>query len=501
MNDRLPFLLAALLACAPSAFAQLTPVRLEMRELPGFHRAGYRVDQPAQAPQPPQQITHAQQSRVRDIMSGQHGGAAGIPVELRSRVGSVILTLDKVADDRVTAADWDRRIAEFERGFAAAFPPGSTPSAEQWEAGIDDLIGALIKRDNDPHTAYFSREDWTLFRESYANNYVGVGVLMSTSATGLKALQVVPGSPAREAGIAKGDVITAVDRVPAAGMSLDEAVDRIRGVPDTPVELRVAREGAPDRVLTLTRQGVESPNVFSRMIGTNVGYVYLAMFNANADQAVFRHIDALRSKGATRLVMDVRGNPGGGIDIVQSIASEFLQDGQVINTTRQQGVEVDRAVTVGAGRYADMPLAVLIDTGSASASELLAAAMQDHARAWVVGWQSFGKGTFQNLIPTQIGSFENGQLVVRDDGTAIKVTGGGWYTPRGLSINGRFNGVVGPNGPGPGGVAPHVVIPLSEEQAKPAYEGLFNQLYQGGPAAASDPVLDAAVSILSGRRS
>lgn len=495
MRDRLAFLLFTLLALAPSASAQLLPVTLEgMRELPSFQRAAFRV-QPGQPPRPQSQFTAEQGARMTAILSGERGGAAGAPDELRRRVGSIMLTLDQAADERVTTAEWDRRIAEFERGFAQAFPPGSAPSAAQWEHGIDALIGMMIRREGDPHTAYFPRRQWELLHESLADNFVGVGVLISTAARGLDTVRVIPGSPAAEAGMRKGDLITAVDRVPAAGMPIDEAVDRIRGVPGTPVELRVTRPGSPARMLrfTLARRGVESPNVFSRMIGRRIGYVYLAAFNQRSDRTVFEHIDALRERGATRLVLDVRGNPGGMVAIAQSIASEFLQDGQVINIMRQQGAEIERGVTVGAGRYAEIPLAVLIDTGSASASELLAAALQDHARAWVVGWQSYGKGTFQTAYETRIRSPENGRLVTRDDGTGLKVTTGGWYTPLGRSINGRFNAPLGPGGPSGGGVSPHLMIPLSQEQAQAVYKGLLDQLYQSGPPAASDPVLEAAV--------
>lgn len=504
---------AALVFAASASFATdiIRPLDLSgIRPLSDFEAVKFKTDDSGRArlPKAPPNLTQAHVARMSKIFSGQTGASDAIPDELAYRIINIMARTDMVSGTPVTAADWDRRIAEFERGYATAFPAGTTPTAEQWEKGADSLLTALVARAEDPHTQYLNRQNWRQLVERQRNaGFVGIGAHVGPDPAGVKIARPLPGSSSTSAqlrqngkvvstGLNKDDIIISIDRVNAGGMALDEAVQRLRGVAGTTVELRV-RRGNQEYDATLTRKHVDTPNSFSRLAAPGVGYVYFAAFIDKTDLDVFGHIDRLKAQGATKLIIDVRGNPGGSLPMVQSIASEFLRDQQDITTTRTQGIVIERAFVDGDGMYKDMPVAVLIDTGSASASEILAAVLKDHARAKIVGWQSYGKGTFQSVIPTEIPVERLGVIIGRkNDGTGVKVTGGGWFSPSGQSINGQHDPATGRNKPGTGGVVPHVSVSVSDGEQEAVMNGITEQLYKTGPSAAYDPALAAAVTLL-----
>lgn len=495
------------LSAVVSAGGVISPVDFDgIRPLTGFEQIKFKTDDSGRAnlPRTPPNLTRDHINRIARTMSGATGGQQA-PRELTHRIANILARTDMTSSTPVTRQEWDARIAAFERDYKA-MPPAA--NAEDLEKGIDKLIANLVKAPNDPHTQYFDRRQWQQLIEAQRNaGFVGIGAHVEVDPAGVKIARPIPQSPTATAvltqggrqvatGIKKGDIIVAIDRVPAAGMAIDEAVKRLRGVPGTTVQLRILRDGQQYDA-AVTRAHVNSPNSFARLAAPGVGYVYFAGFRDNTDTEVFAHIDRLKSQGARKLVLDVRGNPGGSLKVVQSIASEFLRDNQQITTTRTQGIIIQNVTVDGDGRYKDMPVAVLIDSASASASEILAAVLQDHARGKVVGWQSYGKGTFQSVIPTEIPIEVGGIILGREqDGTGVKVTGGGWFSPRGTSIDGRHD-ATGRNIPGTGGVVPDIMVNVSAAEQEAVMEGITEQLYGSGSAAAYDPVLGAAVQQLS----
>lgn len=510
---RLPLALSLLLA-AGSALAQVAvPLPGSLPDFDGVSRMGrvpgateikYKTDDSgaSRLPRTPPNLTDAQLQRVVEALAAQ-----GVPDALVYRVANVMVVADVVAGAPVSRAEWDRRVSAFVAAAPNDIPSGGT--AAQQEAGVDKLLGAMIARPEDPHTQYLDRAAWTRLMEASRNTgFVGIGAHVEGDPAGVRIARPLPGSPAATAvlkqngapagtGLRRGDVIVEIDGVSAAGMPLDQAVTRLRGVPNSTVAIRVSRGGRLYDA-TLTRRHVSSPNSFAKLAAPGIGYVYFQSFSDNVDNDVFAKIDRLKAQGATKLILDVRGNPGGSLPMVQSIASEFLRDGQEINTTRARNIVISRATTDGDGRYADMPVAVIIDTHSASASEILADVLQSHGRATVVGFQSYGKGTFQSVIPTEIPVELFGFVLGRQpDGTGAKITGGGWYGPSGRSIQGRHDPATGRNVPGSGGVRPDVLIHVSDAEQEAIMSGLTDQLFGSGPAAANDPALAEAVTRLS----
>lgn len=479
-------LLAALLLSAAPAFSQ------------NIQQVKYWVeDGPGKKVPPQPSISREQANRLIRILEGRAGGAAGLPEALAYRVADVVVKLDFVSGTRVTPQQWDEKIAAFQAGYASAFPAGKRPSAGEWEKGIDKLLTQLVSRSDDPHTNYFDRDAMKRLVETNNNSgFVGIGAHVEANPEGVGIVRSLPGSPARAAGLRKGDVIIAIDKVPAKGMALEEAVTRLRGAAGTSVDVAV-RRGTGEFKATITRAAVSTPISFARMPSPGIGYVYFAHFAEKIDEALFSHIDALKATGADKLIIDVRGNPGGLLTMAQSIVSEFLKNGQEINTTRTRGLIMDRGVTDGDGRFAGMPLAVLSDEGSASASEILAAALQDHARAKIVGNRSYGKGTFQSVMPTEIPVTRFFVRTRQPDGAGLKVTSGGWHAPSGRNIGGTHDPKTGRNVPGTGGVVPDITVAVSADEAKAVAEGIEEQLFGATAGAAADPVLRAAIMALS----
>lgn len=470
-----------------------------------FTQIRFRTDDSgaSRLPRTPPNLSNAQLQRAVDAMA-----QAGVPDALVYRVINVMAVADIVAGFPIPSSEWDRRVAAFAANMATTFPAGGSPTAQQYEQGVDRALGQMITRSDDPHTNYLDRDAWARLQEMTRNTgFVGIGAQVAADSAGVKITRPMPRSPASEAvlrvngaeaarGLQRGDIIISIDGVSAAGMPLEDAVKRLRGLPNSNVRIRV-RRGTAEYDATLVRRQVNSPNSFSKMAAPGIGYVHFSAFVDNVDQDVFGKIDALRAQGARKLILDVRGNPGGSLPMVQSIASEFLRDGQEITTTRAQNLVISRATTDGDGRYVDMPVAVLIDGSSASASEILALVLQDHHRATVVGMQSYGKGTFQSVIPTEI-PVERFGIVVgrRADGTGAKITGGGWYGPSGRSIQGRHDAQTGRNVPGSGGVVPDVSVPVTDAAEEAVLDGLVDQLFGTGSGAANDAALAAAITAL-----
>jgi carboxyl-terminal processing protease len=300
-------------------------------------------------------------------------------------------------------------------------PVGET---ELGNASLQGMVRELRRRHRDRFTEYFSPESLESFNQAIEGRFSGIGISVVPVKRGLRAVRVFPRSPADRAGIVPGDTIVSVEGDSIAGESSGAATNRIKGPEGTEVtiEVRDGRSGEL-RQLRLTRAEVALPNVSSRVEtvgGRKLGYIRLLSFSEGVHALLANAVRRVEREGAEGIVLDLRGNPGGLLDEAVLSASLFLPKGRVVVSTdsRTQGHSVHR--TVG-GTLPRRPLVVLIDRGTASAAEILTAALADGAGAPVVGTRSFGKGVFQE---------EKGLA----NGGALKLTVGEYFTPDGVNL-------------------------------------------------------------------
>jgi carboxyl-terminal processing protease len=294
------------------------------------------------------------------------------------------------------------------------------------DSSLRGMVRGLRRTHDDRFTEYFSEETLKRFQEAIAGRFTGIGLSVLRVKRGLRAERVFKGSPAEGAGIEPGDTIVSVEGKSIAGLAAGPATERIKGPEGTEVTIGVVPgEGGRPRELTLTRAQIAVPVVASRVIetdGRKVGYVGLAAFSEGAHAALRSAVRRVRRRGAQGLVLDLRSNGGGLLQEAVLAASVFLPEGTVVVTTRSrtQGDAVYEAV---GDNLRPVPTAVLIDRNTASAAEILTAALADEGGAVVVGTRSFGKGVFQQEIDLS-------------NGGALKLTVGEYYTPDGKNLAG-----------------------------------------------------------------
>ncbi len=291
-------------------------------------------------------------------------------------------------------------------------------------ASLQGMVRELRRRHGDQFTEYFSPESLESFNQQIEGRFTGIGLSVIPAKRGLRVTEVFPGSPAAGAGLGAGDIIVSVNGESIAGQSSTEATAKIKGPEGTEVTVGVrdARNGRV-REETMTRAEVTLPNVSSEVRevdGRKLGYVRLLSFSVGAHALLADAVEKVQGEGAEGLVLDLRSNPGGLLEEAVLSASIFLPEGEVVVSTesRTQGDSVHR--TVG-GNLPALPTVVLVDRGTASAAEILAAALADNGDAKVVGTRSFGKGVFQ----------EERDLA---NGGALKLTVGEYFTPGGVNL-------------------------------------------------------------------
>lgn len=283
----------------------------------------------------------------------------------------------------------------------------------------------LVAELNDPYAELIPPSNREAFERSTTGRYGGIGALLEVrTGNRVHIERTFPNTPARSAGVVDGDRIVAINGESVEGWDLARVSGTMRGTPGTPVSVTFERPGVERPVvLTLTRAIVHIPAVpFAMVLESGVGYIPLQTFNENAAEEVEEAVLHLRREGATGIVLDMRGNGGGILDQSLSVSSLFLPSDRVITRVKARGMpdEVDR--TIGNAVDRSTPLVVLVDGASASATEIVAGALQDHDRALVVGTRTFGKGVVQQVFPL-------------DGGWAFKLTTGAWYTPSGRSLH------------------------------------------------------------------
>lgn len=317
---------------------------------------------------------------------------------------------------------------------------------------IRGMIEALSRAD--PYALFYSPSGYRSFQELATGRFSGIGVWLKLRDDALEIVSILPGTPARAAGLRKGDVILEIGGRNAMKMSSDVAVGLIKGAPGTKVDL-VVRRGTRELEFTLQRATIELPNLRSSLVG-DIGYLRLFGFAHGAAEQARARVEDLVDRGARGLVLDLRDNGGGLFEEAVEIASLFIEDGEVV-VYRTRGQD-DVVYDARGDAFEDIPLVVLVNGGTASASEIVAAAIQDRDRGVVVGSTTYGKGSVQ-------------EVVTLGDTSALKLTIATYLTPSGESINGR-------------GIRPDVVVKagaqVQRRRAFAVLRGLFLSASPGG---------------------
>jgi carboxyl-terminal processing protease len=300
----------------------------------------------------------------------------------------------------------------------------SVGETELGNASLQGMVRELRRRHGDRFSEYFSPEALASFNEQIEGHFSGIGLTVIEVKKGLRVASVFPRSPAQKAGIVAGETIVSVDGESIAGESSSEATKKIKGPDGTEVTIGVRdAKGGKVRRLTLTRAEVTLPNVSRRVEevgGRKLGYVRLLSFSEGAHGQLGGAVRRVEKEGAEGLVLDLRHNPGGLLEEAVRTASLFLPEGEVVVSTNSRSQGESTYETSG-GRITKLPLVVLIDGGTASAAEILTAALADDGGAETIGARSFGKGVFQ-------------EEQALSNGGALKLTVGEYFTPNGVNL-------------------------------------------------------------------
>ncbi|HMR31718.1 MAG TPA: S41 family peptidase [Geminicoccaceae bacterium] len=289
------------------------------------------------------------------------------------------------------------------------------------ETAINGMLASL-----DPHSSYLDAEKYRDMQVQTRGEFGGLGIEVTMENGLVKVVSPIDDTPAFRAGIEAGDLITHIDGEPVMGLTLSEAVERMRGPVDSKIALRLMRQGNEEPIeVSLARAVIKISPVRAHLEG-DVGYIRLTTFNEQTSSALRDKIDELKAQnGKLRgLVLDLRNNPGGLLDQAVAVADAFLDKGEIVSTRGRRSDSIQRFNARPGDLVDNLPIVVLINGGSASASEIVAGALQDHRRAIVMGTQSFGKGSVQTIMPI------SGQ-------GAIRLTTARYYTPAGTSIQAK----------------------------------------------------------------
>lgn len=362
----------------------------------------------------------------------------------------------------------------------------------------DQLITGALKgvvRELDDFSAYLEPKSYKELKNDTKGEFGGLGIRLQKVDGFITVMSPMPGTPAFKAGIMPQDRIIQVDDQELADMRLDEAVELMRGKVGSKVKLVITRKNKQGEyeelpVITLKRATIVPEVVYHRMLENGVGYIYLVDFSGHSMEEIQKALADLQKKGMKSLVLDLRFNPGGLLTGAVELSKLFLPEGRMIVYTQGRKPEYYQEYkTSGTPLYPDLPLALLINQGSASASEIVSGALQDNERAFIVGQRSFGKASVQQVLPLS-------------DGAGLRLTIAKYYTPSGRLIHRNYRDKTKAD---EGGIFPDVeVIVEPEEEAKVFMQ--YNEIvYTPGKETklpqftAKDPVLDKAVEILTGK--
>src|SRR5437016_5863530 len=290
------------------------------------------------------------------------------------------------------------------------------------EGAINGMLTAL-----DPHSNYLNSKNFNDMKVQTRGEFGGLGIEVSMENGLVKVVSPIDDTPAARAGLKPGDLITHLDGDPVQGMTLPEAVEKMRGLIGSEIKLTIRREGKDPFDVKLTRATIKIQSVRSHLEGDTIGYIRITTFNEQTDVGLNNAMKNLKQQAGNKLagvVLDLRNNPGGLLDQAVAVSDAFLDKGEIVSTRGRRSEDAQRYNARPGDIAAGLPVAVLINGGSASASEIVAGALQDHHRAILLGTKSFGKGSVQTIIPLP-------------GHGAMRLTTARYYTPSGRSIQAK----------------------------------------------------------------
>lgn len=292
------------------------------------------------------------------------------------------------------------------------------------DAMIEGMYAGLVDSLGDPYSVYYTAEEWREMMADTEGIYYGIGAYVSLDTTTgfAKISGIIANTPAEEAGLRENDVIYLVEGETTQGLELTEVVSKIKGEEGTSVHLTIYREGEPDYLeVDVTRRKIESPTVNYEMYDNGIGYIQITEFDEVTTDQFAEALAVIKGSHAKGLILDLRSNPGGSLPVVVDIARSILPKGLIVYTEDKYGKRDE--YTCDGKNELEIPLVVLINGNSASASEILAGAIKDYDKGILIGTTTFGKGIVQRVLPLT-------------DGTALKLTISSYYTPSGNNIHG-----------------------------------------------------------------
>lgn len=313
--------------------------------------------------------------------------------------------------------------------------------------GMADAIG-------DPYTVYMNQDEFITFIESSQGSFYGIGAQLGIRDNNVTVIAPVEGSPAEKAGLKAGDIILKVDDYEVNELNTEAVVSRVRGEEGVPVTLTIKREGVEDPLeIKIVRAEIKTESVKGEILEDGIGYIQLTTFSDEEVSDKFAEkLNELKQQGMKKLILDLRGNPGGYLNECVEIASNFIPEGEVITYTIDKYDKKVISNSLG-GDAIGMPLVVLVDGGSASASEVVTGALRDYEVATIVGTRTFGKGIVQQL------------RVLPNDMGGLKVTTSKYYTPNGENIHGT-------------GIEPNIVVEIPQEVLDMDYDRSIDPQFQ-----------------------
>ena len=305
------------------------------------------------------------------------------------------------------------------------------------EKAIDGMLTGL-----DPHSGYMNEEVWQEMQMDTQGKFGGLGIEITMEEGFVKVISPIEDSPAYEAGILAGDFIIQIDDTPVFGLTLNEAVDLMRGEKGQPITITVSRDGTEPFEIKIIRDIIKIQSVKSEVYD-DIGYLRITSFTEQTEDGLLKSISKIQNenKNIKGFVLDVRSNPGGLLSQAVKVSDIFLRRGEIVSTRGRETKDIRRYRAKNKDHTNGKPIVVLINGGSASASEIVAGALQDHRRAIIVGTQSFGKGSVQTIMPFQRSNAENI--------SGIRLTTARYYTPSGESIQGK-------------GISPDIIVEQGE---------------------------------------
>ena len=293
------------------------------------------------------------------------------------------------------------------------------------EKAIDGMLTGL-----DPHSGYMDEEIWDEMSEDTSGTFGGLGIEITMDEGFVKVISPIEDTPAYKAGIKAGDYIVEIEDQPVFGMSLNEAVELMRGKKGEPITIMISREGTDPFQVTIIRDIIKIQSV-KNDIFENIGYLRITSFTEQTESGLIKSINKIKKELNNKeigYILDLRSNPGGLLKQAVKVTDIFLERGEIVSTRGRKKIDMKRFRAKSGDLIKSKPLIVIINGGSASASEIVAGALQDHKRAIIIGTKSFGKGSVQTIIPFKK---SNGKTA------GIRITTARYYTPSGESIQGE----------------------------------------------------------------